>query len=502
MKNKLLTDRAALFLGDAARVDAVLAPNSIDAIVTDPPAGIGFMGREWDSDKGGRDAWVTWLADVMRKALYVLKPGGHALVWALPRTSHWTATALEDAGFEIRDVVLHLFGTGFPKSLDVSQAIDKQKRNMDEVRLVTRWIAEMRDLAGLTNARIDAAFGHNGMAGHWTTQGAQPEVPHAAHWPKLLELLGIDELPETIREITERLVAEKGKPGPNWFRRAITGHHEMASPVQRWIARHGHRANLSNGARRDEPATDAAREWAGWGTALKPAVEHWILCRKPLMGTVAANVQQWRTGGLNVAACRIPHASPEDLSASKARNPGRAEPVTSAVYGASRPQQRIDESGRWPANVTLDEAAAELLDAQAPGSGASRFFYVAKPTRTERDEGCTHLPFRSGAGACGRKEGSAGMNSPRAGATSGGGHNHHPTVKSIALMRWLCRLITPPGGAVLDLFAGSGSTGVAALAEGFEFVGIERDSDYVEIANARLRHELGPEAETAQTNMG
>jgi len=469
MRNSLLTDRAALFVGDAARVGDVLAPNSVDAIVTDPPAGIGLMGREWDSDKGGRDAWVAWLADVMREALRVLKPGGHALVWALPRTSHWTATALEDAGFEIRDVVLHLFGTGFPKSLDVPQAIDKQRGNLDEVRRVTRWIAEARDKAGLTNASIDAAFGHNGMAGHWTTQGTQPEVPSEAHWPKLLALLGIDEVPESMRALVEQLVAQKGQPGPNWFRRAITGHHEQASAGQRWLANNGERSNLTARERRDEPATEAARQWRGWGTALKPAAEHWILCRKPLVGTVASNVQQWRTGALNVAACRIPHASSQDLSASKARNPGRADTLTSALYGANRPQQRVDESGRWPANVTLDRSAAEMLDAQAPNGGASRFFYVAKPTRSERD----------------------------AGLNANGDRNHHPTVKSVALMRWLCRLVTPPGGVVLDLFAGSGSTGVAALAEGFEFVGIERAPEYAEIAAARLLHALGPLAETA-----
>lgn len=491
MNNKLLTDRAALFIGDAARVAEILAPDSVDAIVTDPPAGIGFMGREWDSDKGGRDAWIGWLSSVMREALRVLKPGGHALVWALPRTSHWTATALEDAGFEIRDVVMHLFGTGFPKSLDVSQAIDKQRGSLDEVRLVTRWIAEMRDRAGLTNARIDAAFGRNGMAGHWTTQGAQPEVPNEAHWPRLLALLGVDEVPEPIRALVERLVAQKGQPGPNWFRRPITGHHEQAAAGQRWLANNGEKANLTPRERRDEPATEAARQWQGWGTALKPAAEHWILCRKPLTGTVAANVQRWRTGALNVDACRIPHADPTDLAESKARNPGRADTVTSAVYGKGRPQQRVDESGRWPANVTLDEAAAELLDAQATNGRASRFFYIAKPTRKERDMGCTHLPFRPGAEACGRKEDSAGAN-------PGGGRNHHPTVKSVALMRWLCRLITPPGGTVLDLFAGSGSTGVAALAEGFDFIGLERDPDYAEIAHARLCHALEPLPEAAR----
>lgn len=409
MENKLLADRAALFLGDAARVGEILAPNSVDAIVTDPPAGIGFMGREWDSDKGGRDAWVAWLADVMRNALHVLKPGGHALVWALPRTSHWTATALEDAGFEIRDVVLHLFGTGFPKSVDVSKAIDASL-SATHLRPIVRPGAK------------------SGIVPDGDTYGS-----------------GLN---------------------TGFQLRELTG-----------------------------PATDAARQWEGWGTALKPAAEHWILCRKPLMGTVASNVQQWRTGALNVAACRIPHASPEDLSASKARNPGRPEPVTSAVYGTGRSQQRIDEAGRWPANVTLDESAAELLDTQVPAGCASRFFYVAKPSKAERTAGCEHLPARVTNTA--DVPGSKGANSPRAGANrSGAAQNHHPTVKSIALMRWLCRLITPPGGVVLDLFAGSGSTGVAALAEGLEFIGIEQDPDYIEIANARLQHAIEPVPES------
>ncbi|WP_366934380.1 DNA-methyltransferase [Corallococcus exiguus] len=419
MKTELLTERIALFQGDAGHVAQVLAPDSIDAIVTDPPAGIGLMDKEWDSDRGGRDLWVSWLAGVMREAFRVLKPGGHALVWALPRTSHWTATALEDAGFEVRDILMHLFGTGLPKSLDVAQAIDKQKDNRAEVLVVTRWIAEMRDKAGLTNAQIDAAFGMNGMAGHWTSQAAQPYVPHEQYWPALLKLLGVAEVPEPIRSIAERIIEQKGKPGPNWFRRAVTGQHDNAAGGQRWRARNGLNANLAPKERRDEPATKAARQWQGWGTALKPAAEHWILARKPLTNTVAANVLSHGTGALNIEACRVSG----------------------------------DGKERWPAHVTFDEEAATRLPDEV-----SRFFYVAKPSRSERH--------------------------------AGAGPNTHPTVKSIALMRWLCRLVTPPGGVVLDLFAGSGTTGVAALAEGFEFIGIEREPEYLALAKARLEHAM------------
>jgi site-specific DNA-methyltransferase (adenine-specific) len=400
MQSKLITDRAALFVGDAAHVGEILAPNSIDAIVTDPPAGISFMGREWDGDKGGRDAWIEWLAGVLREALRVLKPGGHALVWALPRTSHWTATAIEDAGFELRDIVTHLFGSGFPKSLDVSKALDAAA-------------GVERDVVGYS----DRGVGNSGASLHKHDGGGL-----AAHRDKSF---------------------------------AIT-----------------------------TPATPAARQWDGWGTALKPAAEHWILARKPLDGTVAENVLAWGTGGINVDGCRVPTSDDRTRANSGRKGSGGVYGDSGLYTSESHP------GGRWPANVTLDEHAAELLDAQAP-TGASRFFYVAKPSRSERDAGCDELPARTGGEATGRVDGSAGLKSPRAGAGRGGGaRNYHPTVKSVALMRWLCRLITPPGGAVLDLFAGSGTTAVAALAEGLEFVGVERDPDFAEIAHARIKHAL------------
>jgi len=368
-----------------------LASSSVDSIVTDPPAGIGFMGKEWDGNKGGRDQWIAWLSSVMAECLRVLKPGGHALVWALPRTSHWTATAIEDAGFEIRDVHHHIFGTGFPKSLTSKSA----------------------------------------------------------------------EIPE------------------------------------------------------------------GTGTALKPATEHWILCRKPLDGTVAGNYARHGTGVLNVDACRIGATADYGRSAANARgtinaHAGIAHEGKSFAI-AERQGDYASSLGRWPAHLSLDEFAAGLLDEQsgvltsggaagktytngaesgegwgnigsggtgrliADSGGASRFFFVAKGSRAEKDAGLEGMTRSTGGEATGRKDGAAGTNNPRAGSgRTGGARNVHPTVKSIELMRWLVRLVTPPGGLVLDAFAGSGTTGVACIAEGARFVGFELSPEYAAIARSRL----------------
>lgn len=446
--------------GDCLNVLRALPDGSFDALVTDPPAGIAFMGKAWDKDKGGRDAWVAWLQGVMVECLRVLKPGAHGLVWALPRTSGWTQRALEDAGFEIRDVVVHLFGSGFPKSLDVSKAIDAAA-------------GAEREIVVARSGPIPGDHGGSGHCGH-----------------------GID--------------------------RSITA-----------------------------PATPEAQQWSGWGTALKPSSEHWILVRKPLDGTVAANVLAHGVGGLNVDGCRVGSV------------PGSVSTVSLNGYGeANRTGQDVSQSGfnpnigRWPPNTVLSHAdgcecvgtkevlssngvrgaggqvyangrgfanslntvgqkvgfaspdgtetvpayacvpgcpVAEL-DAQS-GGGASRFFpgfhYQAKPSTREKERGLEQLPKKSASELVNREEESAGIQNPRAGAgrISKGRANTHPTVKSIELMRWLCRLITPPQGIVLDPFCGSGSTGVACLREGFSFVGCEQSEEYVAIATARLEAE-------------
>lgn len=262
----------------------------------------------------------------------------------------------------------------------------------------------------------------------------------------------------------------------------------------------------------------------GRGTALKPGHEPIVLARKPLEGTVAGNLATWGTGALNVDACRI--AAPDGVPQFVKRAESSVNALGNGLNGSNRTGE-TSTAGRWPANVLLDEGAAAELDEQTsrlkPGGaigvntaaaaaadttrliysshlaprgewvpygdsgGASRFFYVAKPSRAERDLGCDHLPVKSGGEATDREDGSAGTQNPRAGAgRTGGARNFHPTVKSIDLMRYLVRLVTPPGGCVLDPFTGSGTTGIAALLERRPFVGLEREAEYVEIARARL----------------
>jgi tRNA1(Val) A37 N6-methylase TrmN6 len=407
--------------GDALDVLRSLPDASVDAIVSDPPAGIAFMGKDWDHHKGGRSEWVAWLATILAEARRVLKPGGHALVWALPRTSHWTATAIEDAGFEIRDVVTHLFGSGFPKSLEVSKAIDK------------------------------AAGAEREQIGFLTTR----DIRNGQGLPRYANIHAAD------------------RDGPTYIEHPITA-----------------------------PATEDAQRWEGWGTALKPASEHWILARAPLAArTVAANVVGHGTGALNIDGCRIGTGKrvPGGSGAARRRSEYRMGAVTEGTSGTD------PNVGRWPANVAfshdercngacVDECAVAQLDAQSgerrggeyparrfsegrgvsmgagwsgtdgdervvlDSGGASRFFYTSKASTSERDAGLAK------------------------------GENDHPTVKSLALAAWLCRLVTPPGGLVLDPFAGSGSIGCAAVREGFRYLGIERDEHYVDLARRRIEH--------------
>ena len=324
---------------------SVCGDDSIDAIVTDPPAGIAFMGKEWDKDKGGRRQWIAWMTGVARECLRVLKPGGHALVWALPRTSHWTGTAWEDAGYEVRDCVYHAFGTGFPKSLDVSKAIDKRRNDEPEVRKVCRWLRQQMSATGRTSNQIAERFGfHSRTVDHWAARDtdSQPTLPTLTQWDQLREMLDFDDHMDA--EVL-RLNLRKGEPGDAWADRPVTGE------VEEWKDRTNYALTSRDGLRRDTPATDDAQEWDGWGTALKPAMECWWLFRKPLSEkTVAKNVLEHGTGAINIDGCRIGLMTSKEIARS-----GRS--TNGAIYGdldpvdwkADNPQPQ----GRWPANLIL-----------------------------------------------------------------------------------------------------------------------------------------------------
>jgi site-specific DNA-methyltransferase (adenine-specific) len=375
--------------GDCLDVLRTLPDCSVDAVVTDPPYGLSFMGKKWDYDVPSQEIWA--------ECLRVLKHGGHLLAFAGTRTQHRMAVRIEDAGFEIRDMIAWVYGSGFPKSHDVSKAIDK---------------------------------------------AAEAER----------EVVGFNE---------------------NWR----TSKSEIACPQQ------------ENQATITAPATLEAKQWEGWGTALKPALEPITVARKPLIGTVAENVLQHGTGAINVDGGRVAFVSDADRRESTAKNQHAdfgTQPMTNNnVYGDYSMIQpaNYNPPGRWPANFIHDgseevvglfpdtksgfmrggEKASKGLgmfgggqsnaDTYGDSGSAARFFYCAKASKRDRDEG-----------------------------------NNHPTVKPTDLMRYLCRLVTPPNGTVLDPFMGSGSTGKAAALEGFSFIGIEREAEYVTIAQARINH--------------
>ena len=378
--------------GDCLEVLRTIASDSIDAVVTDPPYGLSFMGKRWDYDVPSVEVWA--------ECLRVLKPGGHLLAFAGTRTQHRMAVRIEDAGFEIRDMIAWVYGSGFPKSLDVSKAIDRMDATEEQERRRLRFTAWVRG-TGATSRQIDEATGTN-MGGHYTTAASQPAIMTREHLDQCRHLLG--DVPEwverdaDIRSVESRNMAEREVVATE------TRYNEASGIVS---AGRNERTLIER--KITTPSTPEAQQWAGWGTALKPAMEPITMARKPLAGTVAETVLAHGTGALNIDGCRV--------------------------------------GQRWPANLIhdgSDEPTGLLGD-------AARFFYCPKASMADRDAG-----------------------------------NVHPTVKPTALMRYLCRLVTPPGGVVLDPFTGSGSTGKAAVLEGFRFLGIELEAEYVEIARARI----------------
>lgn len=385
----MTTARFELYAGDCLEILRGLAENSVDSIVTDPPYGLSFMGKKWDYDVPSSDIWA--------QCLRVLKPGGHLLAFAGTRTQHRMAVRIEDAGFEIRDMIAWLYGSGFPKSRNIANDME-----------------------------------HEG---------------------------------------------------------------------------------------------DAAT-WEGWGTALKPALEPITLARKPLSGTVAGNVLAHGTGALNIDDCRVP-AEPMQPNTGSGGLPRRREDEQRGPGIVSQPH----EAGRWPANLIHDGSheVVSLFPAQAgaaapvhrrggdkfrnsygafagkdneggssfhgDGGSAARFFYVPKASRSDRNEGCEGMERKPLLWSSGTQN----PGSFQSEGTDKSSQNNHPTVKPTALMGYLCRLVTPAGGVVLDPFMGSGSTGKAAMREGFSFIGCELNAEYLAIAKARIEHELARATSAPET---
>lgn len=420
-----MVDRYTLHLGNCLDSLKGMPDNSVDSIVTDPPYGISFMSKKWDYDVPSVEIW--------KECLRVLKPGGFLLSFSSTRTYHRMTINIEDAGFEIRECVSWVYASGFPKSHNIPASIDK-------------------------------------MYGH-----------------------------------------------PNRGRAIPTASSYQACDVDQ------ENKLTSNPIGPYEPKTDEAKQWQGWGTALKPSQEFIAMARKPLDGTVANNVLKWGTGGINIDATRVPMSDEdyEKLSSGverireKGGTMGNSWKNSSDLSGANP----VNPSGRWPANFIHDgsEEVLELFPDTKPsksggvsynkdtqhlsgkkpqrrtghddnGGSAARFFYVPKASKRDKEEGLDDFEEKVGA-----KQFNEGME----GQIRSNGtvikeatklRNPHPTVKPTELMKYLCRLVTQPGGVVLDPFMGSGSTGKAAILEGFRFIGCELDEEYLAIAEARIKH--------------
>lgn len=480
-------DSVVVHHGDCLDVLAELPDASVDAVATDPPYSLSFMSRSWDHYATPAE-FQRWCEQWARECLRIVKPGGHLLSFGGSRTWHRLAAGIEDAGFEIRDSIAWLYGSGFPKSLDVSKAIDKRRDDEEDVRRVCRWLrARIDDHPSESIRTIAERFGfHARMVEHWAARDtdSQPTLPTLTQWDRLRDLLAFDD--ELDAEVY-RLNLRKGEPGEAWADRPIVG------TVDEWADRTNYALTSRDGLRRGESTNPIAQQWEGWGTALKPAFEPIVVARKPLAGTVAANVLEHGTGALNIDACRIGDAGgarrgPADIGAH-----GRTNNVLGPGLDLANAAPRIDGLGRWPANVVLDERQAAELDKQSGTlkSGVMR----AGTARAERN-GQIYGKLRGDATTADTygDEGGASRFFPvfRYSAKAPGAERPtvdgvaHPTVKPLDLMRWLVRLVTPPNGLVLDPFAGSGTTAEACIHEHMRCITIERESDYLPLIVARL----------------
>lgn len=415
-----------LYHGDCIEVMRTLPDESVHAVVTDPPYALSFMGRGWDTYTPIE--FELWCAEWAAECFRLLKPGGHLLAFGGARTWHRLASGVEDAGFEMRDSIAWLYGSGFPKSLDVAKAIDKAAR-------------------GVPQGGADPTSINHGKYKSTKTEG-------------------------------KRWDGDSGQgygAGGSRFLADGTASGLVTEPAE-------------SGAAAIAPEAAA---WQGWGTALKPAFEPIVVARKPLAGTVAANVLQYGTGALNIDASRI--GSEARVNAPAGNKPGGAS-LNMSAKGMPADAEATHAAGRWPANVMLDDGQAAALDAQTGILTSGKL----GPTHTDngKQHGAAYGKFagRQVTQDFGGDSGGASRFFPtfryEAKAPTAerptDGLTAHPTVKPLDLMRWLIRLVTPPEGVVMEPFAGSGTTLEAAALEGFEVIGIEREPDYLPLIINRL----------------
>lgn len=436
-----------IYNGNCLEVLKTFPDNSIDSCVTDPPYGINFMNKHWDYDVPKVEVW--------QEIYRVLKPGGYILCACGTRTQHRMAVNIEDAGFEIRDVITWHYGSGFPKSMDISKAIDKA--------------------AGAEREVTGVKPGHEGFANRGNLSSVQ--------------------------SLKGTMGGEGGFARP-WM--------DNPEAVERY-----HQSTA--------PSTDAAKQWEGWGTALKPATEFWTLARKPLSEkTVAENVLKYGTGGINIDVSRIVLQDGDDKILGGAGDWSTKNAGWVVSENSERGRVESSPLGRFPANVIFDEFTGKILDEQSGITqsksgdptrgtynkamfansefnkvgaeyddigGSSRFFYCPKADNYERNKGLKGFEVKQsvgGGGGIGDYLDDVNSASGKYGSEKAPKKNHHPTVKPIDLMRYLVKLITPKKGICLDPYCGSGTTLIGCKMELINYIGIEREGEYCKIAEARV----------------
>lgn len=508
-----------LELGDSLDVLKTLDSNSVDAVVSDPPYGLEFMGKSWDTFKTGRgakyksggvmqedvsipgtgftklpsytnrpakrcaicgkQAWSgspcvcenpEWEMDNSvlhsfqefnrqwaKECLRVLKPGGYLLAFGGTRMVHRLTAGIEDAGFEIRDMIAWVYGSGFPKSLNIGKAIDARGGNAHLTKEIGEAIKQARKKRGMTASECDQLF--CGGTTNWSWFEGRPTGQRAPtsetfskiaeQWPELLHLA--DSVAEAEREVIGKKSSGIG----------------TAFGDGEWLSGKSEEVDIT------APATEQAKQWEGWGTALKPALEPITVARKPIEGTVAENCLKWGVGGIDIDGSRV---GTEVMNNAPAGNKAGGNSLNMSEKGMPQDADGTTATGRFPANLLHD--GSEEVVGLFPNDSA-RFFYSPKASKSERNMGCEGMEDRArptmGSGIGGQPDQQRANNK-----------NIHPTVKPIALMEYLVKLVSREGATVLDPFMGSGSTGIACVSTGRNFIGIEREAEYLEIAKARI----------------